>query len=134
LALGLGLGASGGLPAASRSANFALDWARLASCFARFSGSAESPIGPECARLFRDAGGVSRLPATHRGALQSLAAVPKRAISRSAQVQLQMVVGDLGEVLPYRYQTDRVHRAIGWYAKPAPGYDASRARNVERAL
>lgn len=39
-------------------------------------------------------------------------------ISRSARTQLQLVVGDRGEVLSYRYRTDRWHRSVGWYVKP----------------
>lgn len=45
--------------------------------------------------------------------------MPKPAISRSALVQLQLVVGDRGQVLPYRHHTDRGHRSIGWYVQPA---------------
>jgi hypothetical protein len=46
--------------------------------------------------------------------------VSKRAVSYyGVQAQLQRVVGERGQVLPYRHRTDPEHRSVGWYVTPA---------------
>lgn len=40
-------------------------------------------------------------------------------IDRTFRGQLQLVVGDLGAVQPYRFHTDVEHRSIGWYVAPS---------------
>lgn len=39
-------------------------------------------------------------------------------LSRSVRKQLQLMLDDRGEVLPYVNQTDSSHSAVGWYVVP----------------